>query len=178
MSFSEFYPEQSWQYKALLFSIVLVPFLVPALPVLISCAVSIISLHRSRQRNLKMSRRDASDLRNDRMASASHTVLIVTGVYIFYNVPQWVYLVLWVWNPSMPWWGVLDHHDLLYSFVSVVCVVMNAATNPIVYIVRIAKVGTFVKSVLTCNPELRRSTEAIKRWRVKAVVNQRRAFVN
>ena len=84
---------------------------------------------------------------------ATITVLLVTAVYIVFNLPVFINFILYIITLARgtypaPYYTsiVMSHYS--WNFTYVLCVVMNSTTNPIIYFFRMKKykravIGTF-----------------------------------
>jgi len=159
--YSEYVAQCSWGiselsfvagHKDLWFGItyttIILPWLLPGVVVVVSCIVSIISLvHSSRIRRM-MAPKACNGEDNIHAAAgrkarkATVTIIIMTGVYMVFNMPCWLlysYLLASTHNP-MEW---LRGDVALYVqiFVSRLSVVLNGTANPLVYFTRIEALG-------------------------------------
>ena len=176
-------PPDSKLYDVLYIFTLILPFLLPALPVLISCAVSIRYIRSNLNIPQTPSRNTSSALwrlcwrpnreRNpgvtppiSQLSSlvesrikhrATVTILIITGIYITLNIPYWIYLTYYL---IMPYdFSLFDLY--LGILLNPVCVVLNAAINPVVYYLRISGMkshvtGTFKNIQFPRSPRIRR----------------------
>ena len=154
-SISEIFPVSTWRYNLTLFIIVFLPFLGPAAPVVLSCCVSVFVLKRKSNRDL-FSKRDVLSRRSH---DATITILIITTIYILFNLPQWFYYSAWIINPDFI--TAIDPNELLYNFTTPMCVMVNAAVNPAVYVVRMRRVRQYFSTSLSNLKIKRGPTEAV-----------------
>ena len=70
-----------------------IPFLAPAIPIIASCILTIIVLKRSEDLNACKKRRERKD-------KATTTVLLITVIYIFFNILYWgeLSVAMFDWN--------------------------------------------------------------------------------
>ena len=114
-----------------LFTVIL-EYTLPIIPVVISCAVILYKL----QSGIKPTKAKAS---------ASVTVLILSAVYIFYNLPVLTFYIIdfigYLRNPNYAS-VALANKGILYSYIIAAAyfVPLNSTTNVIVYIIRLRAV--------------------------------------
>ena len=167
---------ESKMYNVLYILTLILPFLLPAVPVLISCGVSITFIRTNpvpdipgmeispkitapnrilnklccssgsapaKKKRLSAAPRlsQLSSLVKSRLKHrATVTILIITGIYIILNIPYWVYLT---YNLIMPYtFSLFDMY--LGIFLNPLCVILNAAINPVVYFLRISGMRSHV----------------------------------
>ena len=73
---------------------------------------------------------------SDSAHQATTTIYIVTGLYVIFNVPVWIFVVAVLFSATdhLPWFRC--HLMYLHIFLNRICVVMNAASNGVVYFAR------------------------------------------
>ena len=85
----------------------------------------------------------------DRQIRATITILLITGMYIVFNIPVFIYYLFFVVEmfimPRDKWVFLVSDHVNFYGWnlVFVQCVALNAAINPVVYCWRIEKMRHF-----------------------------------
>ena len=149
---------------------IIFPWLVPGVVVIVSSAMSIVTLIRSERARRKMApRREGAPFTPQRNASiktkhATVTILIMTLVYSVFNMPCWLlysYLLISKFNP-ITW---LRGNTALYLqiFVCRLSVAMNSAANPVVYFSRIEALSklTFRKNSMSISM-VSRASNALK----------------
>ena len=77
---------------------------------------------------------------------ASGTVLIVTVLYILFNFPLAIYLILALVDIITGRFNI-GRHYYLNNFMQILSVVMNAALNPVVYFIRVRQMKCWIKRV-------------------------------
>ena len=128
-------------YSVLYIFTLILPFLLPALPVLVSCGVSIKYIRAAYPTQLTISRNPkitqlACYFKSNIKRRASITVVIITVVYIVFNMPYWIYLIFnMVLNEPL---GGSYFNTYFGILLNPLCVIFNAAINPIIYFLRIA----------------------------------------
>ena len=113
---------------------------VPILPVIISCVISTSVIISSMNVMTNPSLSQQSSSRNVIKRKATITILIVTFVYVIFNVPVFIN---WVLNTA----DVLTNHTTTspamyyyrWNVTHVVCVALNAAINAIIYFFRMKR---------------------------------------
>lgn len=139
-------PSSSLYYMLYILTLIL-PFLLPALPVLVSCGVSIKYIWNTNPSPAVLSETPkisqlACVVKNKLKRRASVTVVIITVVYIVFNMPYWIYLIC---NMILdePLGGNL-FNTYFGILLNPLCVILNAAANPIIYYFRIADMKNHV----------------------------------
>ena len=140
------------------FSIVLSTALLaaPILPIIITCLAMIYQLQCSRtpSQKINLKRKGVAT----KQAEATKTIIIVTLVYIFYNIPVFIkfahhlqYVIRHTTDRSYDY-KTAYNTVLLYWYGWVltytVCVVLNSTTNPMVYFCRMRSFKPFVYAML------------------------------
>ena len=216
-------PTDSKMYNILYILILILPFLLPAVPVLISCAVSIRFIGGNKildiagiatspkstistpivdklccryylpekHKRLSVTPRlsQLSSVVKSRLKHrATVTILIITSTYIILNMPYWVYLTYYLIMPYT--FSLFDLY--LGIFLNPLCVILNAAINPVVYYLRISGMkthmtGTFKNIQFPRSPRLRKksifctnvtvSEAAVSRVECSYVVDRRESVV-
>ena len=154
----------------------------PILPILATCLALIYKLTSTRlpastQYNQK--RRGAMT----KQARATKTIVIVTLVYVLYNIPVFVkfahhlqYVIRRTSDEEYDYKKAY-HSILLYWYGWVltytVCVVMNSTTNPVVYLCRMEGYQTFIATLLSSKGHVISSGNSVKtkNGELKAVVS-------
>ena len=155
-------------WYSITYTTIILPWLVPAVVVLVSCLASVLVLVRShllqsRMRrepiirritanlsrqaifklqttstpNINRANRNHESPRDKQTTHATVTIIIMTVVYIIFNVPCWIvycYLLSTGFNPIT--WVDMDVVAIILILVSRVSVALNSAVNPIVYMYR------------------------------------------
>ena len=112
----------------LYFKLISLFLFIPVIPVCGSCAVSFYQLRKS-----VAVTRDNHVITSLKL-HATLTVLVVTVIYILFNVPLFVYLSLSYHNEELVKQVLSrDQQNLLRVFLDIVCVGLNAAINPVLY---------------------------------------------
>ena len=114
-----------------------VPFLLPCLPILISCFTSIAIISFRVQNDHQSLNKDTRV--KDR---ASKTIVMLTGIYILFNIPYWVYVFLnllyFLGIVDLTTWILEKHGSYFILFVTPLSIIINAGVNPLLYLSRIA----------------------------------------
>ena len=146
-------------YKTLIYVTIIIPWLIPGLVVIISCIISIKGLQFSKKmssRTRKTPNRESMRMptvRNQINNQAKITILIITLVYITFNMPCWMYYLVALYARRNPvYWLRSEAAMYVVIFVSVLSVVMNASINPIIYISRTKQLQLFLRGK---EPDLR-----------------------
>ena len=146
--------------KALTVVQLLLPYIVPLFPIIISCLISIVKL----KTEVTDWNSSSKKIRNDYAAgarktkrAATMTIILLTIVYIVFNVPVCVIMICEVIHslsecriaPHQSWYS-LPHYFELFAFFYFYTVPLNSTVNPIVYILRIKDLNSFIWNVLRC----------------------------
>ena len=121
-------------YMGLLYTFIILPWLVPGLIVTISCFISVVFIIKS----TKNSQSTESVSKKDRvMIDATITIVIMTAVYIVFNMPCWIFFITVLVNINNPTQWLRTSFALYFNiFVGRLSVVLNSAINPLVYFCR------------------------------------------
>ena len=116
----------------------------PVLPILVSCGISMYVLRSTNQNNSQSSRHG-----NDRKRSATITILILTGTYLFLNFPLFLYLsgftYYYISHQPHKWLnGSVTIDSYLWNVVYIVLIGVNSLANFIVYFYRIKQFRGFL----------------------------------
>ena len=149
--FAEFFAQCTWGLNELSFvnstdsplwygmtyTTIILPWLLPGLIVIISCFASVTVLLSSSSRMKGSRARGQSD---NGMRQATVTILLMTMVYIAFNVPCWVvycYLISTEFD-TLSWMTSInvDQLQVLFIVVGRTSVALNSATNPVLYLCR------------------------------------------
>ena len=123
------------------FSIIVILLALPVLPILISCIISTVAVLTS----LKLSKRCGSAGAGNIQRDATITILIVTGTYILCNIPIFINFILYLivvveeYQYPEPYYKSVTMYWYSWGFTYVMCVVLNASVNPIIYICRMGR---------------------------------------
>ena len=144
-------------WQGITYSTIILPWLVPGVVVMASCTTSIFVLIRSEKKRRRMLGRNfiRRSVATNRTKYVSMTILIMTLVYIAFNVPCWlfyIYLILNRFNPVA--WLTARTAIYIHIFVSRLSVSMNAACNPIVYFCRIGELRKFSRRKVSLSNSL------------------------
>lgn len=145
------YPSRA--YTALSYSLILLSWVLPGLPVF-CCGGYILGVLVQHRHTMARYSKKPAELHTDRathlhtatgstkdgtMGRASLTIVLFTLIYIVFNVPIWLYILVVLLS-------IDDHIAFLGSnlyvniFLSRLSVVMNASVNPVMYILRCVEV--------------------------------------
>ena len=148
--FDRIYTQFTHAYRLFFFFAVIVEFVIPFIPIVVSCILSVILLKRTK-RNLIKCDRVATKLREAKR-NASVTIVILTIFYLIFNIP---YVVMWTLyaisafsNGRFNAWTTNEMD--LYYFVSnmnlTYTIALNSTFNPLVYIWRTKNMRNFLLS--------------------------------
>ena len=142
-SLRERWDSDSLAYKVILMLVGILPFLWPAIPILISCFISVFIL-------LVRDRSMGDETTHARCRHASVTIVIVTVLYIVLNIPYWNYLLFWLvdFKKAATWFAANDPNNYLYAFLNPFSMLLNSGINPVIYLIRMRRVRENI--VLLC----------------------------
>ena len=122
---------------------IVLPWLIPGFVVIASFTISIFVLIRSDRKYKRMLskryRGQASAVRTRRHATV--TIIIMTLVYIVFNMPCWCFYCYLLSTGFDAAWLHADAALHIHIFVSRLSVALNSAVNPAVYFLRIDGLG-------------------------------------
>ena len=121
-------------YHVLIYAFIILPWLVPGMIVTVSCVISIhyITAGSRDRRNMSPTME-----RNNRVLYATTTIIIVTIVYIIFNMPCWIFYIAILTSTKNPVQWLQGNVGLYFDFfVSQLSIVLNSCINPIVYMCR------------------------------------------
>ena len=136
------------------YGIIVIPWLIPAIIVIISSCISTYSLIRfivpgRSYRSGSLGSQESRRLRQT-SASATQTILIFTLVYIIFNVPCWIYHICMISRVLNHTYTTSFFLSYFYIFVLRLSVVFNAMANPIIYITRMNGVRAYLQVRFNC----------------------------
>jgi hypothetical protein len=157
------YDEKSVEFKAMYIIQIMLPFILPLFPIIISCMVSAVKLQTdstSCDSGMTKVGKDHAMRAKKIKRSATITIIILTVAYIIFNVPYCVVMLddavyylserkvrvirSWFNDSSTP------YYQELYYFVTVNTIPLNCSFNPIIYILRIKNLRTYIFNLLCC----------------------------
>ena len=109
---------------------------IPIFPIILSCIISVFILLR-----------DADQLQDEQRETkryASVTIVLFTCIYIIFNLGSRIINNFRLTSKAME----LDPTGYLLNFLFYVCYVMNAAVNPVLYIIRMHSLRTSIRSLV------------------------------
>ena len=128
----------------------------PILPIIITCLAMIYKLSFNPVPSTQLNSKRKGPMR--KQAEATKTIIVVTLVYIFYNIPVFIkfahhlrYVIRNTKDSSYEYKNAYDSVMLYwYGWVLTytVCVVLNSTTNPIVYFCRMKSFKVFVSDMI------------------------------
>jgi hypothetical protein len=175
---------KSVEYKAMYIIQIMLPFILPLFPIVISCLVSVIKLKSNSTNFVSGSIKGESDhveqaKKNKR--SATITIIILTVTYIIFNVPcclvtfdDGVYYLSegkshvirsWFNEKSVP------YYQETFYFITIHTIILNSTVNPIIYIVRIKKLRSYIGKILSCRKSTTPRRQSIVMRLVRNVID-------
>ena len=155
--------EEEWRWEVVLRALSYVQSGMTVLPISLSCLFSVILLLRAERNADKVHREKRRRLRVSKQRGASLTVILITLIYIVFNVPTLMYYIyLARWSSSIQLSGnnitrgdVGQSHsryfstdfERLYMWVvfATVLTACNSVVNPLIYYLRMKGFRDFVK---------------------------------
>ena len=143
--------------------LILLPFILPLFPIVISCLISVIKLttdttHCDSGNTEVGNEHRARDLKSKR--SATITIIVLTVAYIVFNVPYCLLMldelvvslsegkanIIRAWFNS----STTPYYNEIFRFLITYSVPLNSTINPIIYILRIGNLRRYIWNILTC----------------------------
>ena len=128
----------------------------PVIPILVTCVAMVYKLRFTKP----LVTATVSRLKSSKMKQmeATKTIIVVTSVYIFYNIPVFIKFIHHLCYVADRFkdstYSYKEAYDtvLLYWYgwvlTFIVCVVLNSATNPVVYMLRMSGFKSFAVDVI------------------------------
>ena len=117
--------------------LVIIPLIVPVIPIILSCILSVYAMKKSINVSLEMDERNINGHAINEKKKITMTVIVVTLVYIIFNVPPVVTVILYSIGYLYPKTETLFAFDSYFyynNFQEIFCVGLNSSTNPIIYV--------------------------------------------
>ena len=152
--FARIHKKFTTPYKLFFFFAVIVEFVIPFIPIVISCIISVILLRKTKKHLVSCSRVAAKVRETKR--GASITIVILTIFYLSFNIP---YIAMWTLyainafsNGRFNAWTKMKRRELdVYYFVSnmnlTYTIALSSTVNPLVYIWRTKDIRQFLFGV-------------------------------
>ncbi|KAL5258594.1 hypothetical protein ACHWQZ_G009165 [Mnemiopsis leidyi] len=121
-----------------------VQFVLPAVPIVLSCCLSCYQLRNSNS-TIKNSETKC------RKRQATITILFLTAAYIFFNLPVWVYTItknVIVFRGDWEMELSYEQDVLLQNLLTTHTVIVNSIVNAVVYLVRLTGLRSFVCRIM------------------------------
>ena len=116
----------------------LIALAVPVVPITISCVLSCIVVGR---KGKYLSETASGGSANKR---ATRTIILMTAVYILFNIPLFVNYLLWTISVNTgnvtypdPYWNTTFTYWFVWNFTDCLFINLNSLFNPLVYFMRI-----------------------------------------
>ena len=117
---------------------VIIPLILPVIPIILSCILSVYAMMKSINVSIEMSERHINGHVIHEKKKITITVIVVTLVYIIFNIPPVVTVILYSIGYVNPKAWDLFTFDMYYyynNFQEIFCVGFNSCTNPIIYVI-------------------------------------------
>ena len=118
--------------------LVIIPLIVPVIPIVLSCILSVYAMKKSIDVSLEMSVRNINGNVINEKKKVTLTVIVVTVVYIIFNVPPVVTVILYSVGylyPKALHLFTFDSYFYFNNFQEIFCVGLNSSMNPIIYMI-------------------------------------------
>ena len=132
--------------ETLYFKLISIYLFFPIFPVIGSCILSTLKLRNSLKLTNRENRITTVKLK------ATRTIILVTLVYIVFNIPIFIYLSIWYHNPNILKEGLsVRGNALLRLSLDIISVGLNAAINPLIYLLTSEKYRNLLAfTMLSC----------------------------
>lgn len=133
--------------------LVIIPLIVPVLPIIISCVISVCVILKSLQIS---SNNPSSNPGYADKKQVTLTIIVVTIVYCTFNVPPVITVILYsigYHDERIHKLFEFDEYYFYNNFQEIFCVGINAMVNPIVYYILIPSFKKHVKKIIISFPE-------------------------
>ena len=172
------FDKKTVEHKVLHTFLILLPFILPLLLIVISCLISVVKLTTDTTNCdsglTKVGNEHVKRAKRTKR-SATITIVILTVVYIIFNVPYCLlmfdhFLSDGNTNVIQSWLGLYDstYHTEIYAFLTLYAIPINSTLNPIIYILRIRNLRRYIWNLLRCrggNSTLTQSQSTHTVWR-------------
>ena len=152
----------SVEYKVLHILLVLLPFILPIFPIVISCFISVVKLKtdttNSTSWSTKVGNEHAAQARKSKR-SATITIVVITVAYIIFNVPYCLLMLDEVVSSlsegrthvTLAWFDhSTPYYYEMYLLFTIYAIPLNSTVNSIIYILRIKNLRCYIWNILTC----------------------------
>jgi hypothetical protein len=160
------FDQKSLENKVMFIVFILLPFILPLFPIIISCLISVVKLKTDTTNcdsgMTKVGNEHAARAKKNKR-SATITIIILTLAYILFNVPYCIIMVdMVVYSLSEGKANITDSwfsYDLtpyyyeIYFFVTFYSIPLNSTINPMIYILRIKNLRCYIWDVVNCKAE-------------------------
>ena len=145
--FTDIFDRYSMEHKILYFVLVLLEYVIPAIPIISSCLISVYILRRSIS---TVGQTNTGKIK----INATVTIILLTIAYIVFNVPSCIYYSLWsisiFTNYTFPWYSNMSTITLIILRASLELhyIALNSIANAILYFCRIQKLREHVLRII------------------------------
>ena len=132
------------------FFLVIMPLIVPVVPIITSCILSVYALIKSIDRTLAISSSDLNRKIVRDKKRVTLTVIVVTVIYIIFNIPPVVTVILYSLGSVKPaLFSMFDFDVYFYynNFQEIYCVGLNAMANPFIYLMLMPSYRKYLRSL-------------------------------
>ena len=128
---------KSPEWHGLVYAFIILPWLLPGLVVVVSTAITIWRLLKSHWVSQSL-----GEYTSNQTKSATFTVVILTLLYVLFNMPCWMFYLAVIWSIEHPVrWLQSGPGVHVGYFVSKLSVEFNALCNPFVYMLRMRRLN-------------------------------------
>lgn len=147
----------------------------PVVPIIVSCVVSAVKIQSSisfrgsrKRRSLRRSESTSSSLSSATSKKATITIIIVTAVYIIFNIPLFINYVLFVisilcYSYPGPIYDTVVMYYYFWNVTDLLNTALNASANPIVYFTRFQRFRSWSKAKLNYSSWRQKTFELISK---------------
>ena len=125
--------------------LVIIPILIPIFPVTISCIISIRAMFFAVKSPSAPSSQNGplpSKNRGKHKRRATVTILILTIVYVIFNLPPSLTAIIMLVDETLLHW---DTYFYFMNFQEVHCVALNACLNPLIYLLTMHQMRSYLR---------------------------------
>ena len=158
---SLWFDRESIEFKVMLVLMIILPFILPLFPIVISCLISILKLKKNGANcdsgSTKVGNKHAAQAKEAKRA-ATITIVLLTITYIVFNVPYCLLMIDQLvpnltdgkTESILAGLAAYPHYIEIYNFIVFYSIPLNSTINPIIYITRMKNLRHFILNVVSC----------------------------
>lgn len=130
--------------------LVIIPLIVPVIPIVVSCILSVYAMIKSIDISTEMSASNLNRQIINEKKKVTLTVIVVTLVYIIFNVPPVITVILYIiedFNKNKMGLFKFDRYFYYNNFQEIFCVGLNSSVNPMIYLIFMPSFRKFFKQI-------------------------------